>query len=117
MLDWITHVRAGANELLHKRLSAGVSSLSHFLSEREKAAQEGRTGAFHKLEHLRDAYRQYSDQSEKAHQEFMEHVRGYCKEKVEEAAEAEEAALAEAKAETKAKTGKASHGETVVKHS
>jgi hypothetical protein len=98
MLDWITHVRAGANDLLHKRLSAGVSSLSHFLAEREKALEVGRSGTFHKLEQIREAYRQYSDQSEKAHREFMEHVRSYSK------TNSDDAPRTDAKTDTDVKT-------------
>lgn len=94
MLDWITHVRAGASDLLHKRLSAGVSSLSHLLSEREKALEEGRNGAADKLERVKEAYRKYSDESEKAHKEFMDHVRSFSKEKADEACAASETDVA-----------------------
>lgn len=105
MLDWISHVRAGANELLHKRLSASVSSLSHFFSEREKALAEGGDGSANKLDHLKEAYRKYSDQSEKAHREFMEHVRSYSKDKADAAPESD--ATTESASQTDPRTGTA----------
>jgi hypothetical protein len=85
MLDWISHVRAGANELLFKRLSAGVSSVSHFLEEREKALAEGKEGS--SLDHLKGAYQKYSEKSGEAHNEFMQHVRSYKKDDASDDAE------------------------------
>jgi hypothetical protein len=107
MLDWITHVRAGANDLLYKRLTAGVSSLSYFLSEREKALAEGRDGLSDKLEHIKEAYRKYSDQSEKAHREFMEHVRSFSKEKEDAGSEAD--VTADRALQTDSKPGASRH--------